>query len=80
MKKGILEFDLTDPESKEDFDLAVHAADYKLALWDFSQDVLRKMTKYGVLDDQELSESDRELAQKIADKFYEILNDRDLKL
>ena len=79
-KKGILEFDLTDPDAKADFELAVKAIDYKLALWDFSMDVLRQMTKYGTLDGRELNKVEQQLAQEISDKFYAIINDRDVKI
>lgn len=79
-KKGILEFDLTDPIAQEDFELAIKAIDYKLTLWDFSQDVLRQMTKYGFINGRELTKVERKLAQEITDKFYEIIGDRDVKL
>lgn len=79
-KKGILEFDLTDPDAKSDFELAVNAIDYKLTLWDFSMDVLRQMTKYGFINGRELTEVEANLAQEISDKFYEIINERDIKL
>ena len=80
MKKGILEFDLTDPEAQADFELAVNAIDYKLTLWDFSMDVLRQMTKYGFINGRELTGVEANLAQEISDKFYELLNERDIKL
>jgi len=81
MAKGILKFNL--PEEQEEFDRASHAIDYYLALHEFSQEVLRRMTKrdcHPGISGRELTSEESALAKEISDLFYEILNERNIKL
>jgi len=69
--KGILRFDLSDPDDRREFSLACKARDYNLFVWDFSQEVLRKYCKYG-LPEKYLGGED--LMEHIRDRFYELYN------
>lgn len=80
MKKAILEFDLSEQEGKEDFNHAIKAVDYHLALWDFSNDILRQARKYGTLDGKALTKTEIALMEKVSELFYAMLNDRDIQL
>lgn len=73
--KGILKFDLSDPDDRREFKLACKASDYQSFIWHFSQDVLRKYYKYGVPD--ELKDGDK-LIEHIREQFYELCNEYNL--
>jgi hypothetical protein len=70
--KATLEYNL--PEDKHDFDLAIQGATMYSALWDISQE-LRTLWKY-----EELSEEEWKMVERIRDKFYEILDENQIKL
>jgi hypothetical protein len=70
--KATLEFNL--PEDQHEYDLVVTASQMFNALWEISQE-LRSICKY-----EELSEKEWEMADKIRDKFFEILNDNNISL
>jgi predicted nucleotidyltransferase len=70
--KAILEFNL--PEDQADFDFAVQGGKMYSALWDISQE-LRRLWKYEELDEKEWA-----MVERIRDKFYEILDDNQIKL
>lgn len=70
--KAILEFNL--PDDQHEFELATQGANMYSALWDISQE-LRTMTKY-----EELSEAEWDIAERIREKFHEILSDNNIKL
>ena len=70
--KAILEFNL--PEDQHDFDFAVQGSKMYSALWDISQE-LRKLWKY-----EELSDEEFKMVERIRDKFYEILDENQIKL
>lgn len=65
--KGILEYDLLDPEQEDDFKLAINARDYQLFIWEFSQGILRNYSKYGIPEHIKDAES---LLEKIREEFY----------
>lgn len=73
--KGILKFDLTEPDEKRKFELAFKAEDYQLFIWDFSQDILRKYYKYGLPDALKDGEA---LIEHIRDEFYRLFNEYNL--
>ncbi|HEV2524734.1 MAG TPA: hypothetical protein VGU44_06345 [Gammaproteobacteria bacterium] len=73
--KGILKFDLTDPDEKRKFELALKAEDYQLFIWNFSQNVLRKYYKYELPDELKNGES---LIKHIYDEFYQLFNEYNL--
>ena len=70
--KAILEFDL--PDDQHEFELAIQGAAMYSALWDISQE-LRTMTKY-----EELNEAEWNIAERIREKFYDILSENNVKL
>ena len=70
--KATLEFNM--PEDQAEFDFAVQGGKMYSALWDISQE-LRKLWKY-----EELSEEEFKIVERIRDKFYEILDENQIKL
>lgn len=70
--KAKLEFNL--PDDQHDFDLAIQGSKMYSALWDISQE-LRKLWKY-----EELNDDEWKMVERIRDKFYEILDDNQIKL
>ena len=70
--KAKLTFNL--PDDQHDFDLAVQSGKMYSALWDISQE-LRKLWKY-----EELSEEEWNMVERIRNKFYEILDENQIKL
>jgi hypothetical protein len=70
--KATLEFNL--PDDQNEFDLAVQSGNMYAALWDISQE-LRTLWKY-----EELSEEEWKMVDKIRNKFFEILDDSQIKL
>lgn len=69
MSKAILEFAL--PEEKEEFEMATKAGRYYSALWHVGYDILGKNLKY----DENLTDSQRELLEKINQEFWETIGD-----
>ena len=70
--KAVLKFNL--PDDQHEFDMAVQGGKMYLALWDISKE-LRTLWKY-----EELSEEEWNMVERIRDKFYEILDDNQIKL
>ena len=70
--KAKLTFNL--PEDQDDFDFAVQGGKMHLALWDISQE-LRTLWKY-----EELDEKEWDMVERIRNKFYDILDDHQIKL
>ena len=70
--KAKLTFNL--PDDQHDFDLAIQSGKMYSALWDISQE-LRKLWKY-----EELNDDEWKMVERIRDKFYEILDDNQIKL
>ena len=70
--KATLKFNL--PEDQAEFDFAVQGSKMYSALWDISQE-LRTLWKYEELTDEEFK-----IVEKIRNKFYEILDENQIKL
>ena len=70
--KAVLKFNL--PEDQAEFDFAVQGSKMYSALWDISQE-LRTLWKY-----EELKEEEWDMVERIRNKFYEILDDNQIKL
>jgi len=70
--KATLEFNL--PDDQAEFDLATQGSNMYSALWDISQE-LRTLWKY-----EELSDQEWKMVERIRDKFFEILDDHQIKL
>lgn len=77
--KAVLKFDL--PDEREDFEMALAAGKMHSALWDFSQDVLRKLDKYGFHPSgRELTLEEHAIVSFIREEFYRVLNDNQVEL
>lgn len=70
--KATLEFNL--PDDQAEFDFAVQGANMYSALFDISQE-LRTLWKY-----EELDEKEWDMVERIRNKFFEILDDHQIKL
>jgi hypothetical protein len=70
--KAKLTFNL--PEEQTEFDFAIQGSNMYSALWDISQE-LRTLWKYEQLSDEEFK-----IVERIRDKFYEILDENQIKL
>ena len=70
--KAKLTFNL--PEDQAEFDFAMQGSKMYSALWDISQE-LRKLWKY-----EELNDDEWKMVERIRDKFYEILDENQIKL
>ena len=75
MAKAILEFDLSNSEDIQDYKRANKALDMAIALWDIDQ-YLRAQTKYN----EELTQDAYDALATARDKFYEILNERNINM
>lgn len=74
MPNLILVFNL--PAEETEAKHAQRGAEYHAALYDFSEDVLRRMGK----NREFKSDEARELFEQIRDRFQEIISDRDIDL
>ena len=70
--KAKLTFNL--PEDQAEFDFAVQGSNMYSALWDISQE-LRTLWQYEELTDEEFK-----IVERIRNKFYEILDENQIKL
>ena len=77
MGKIILEFDSF--EEAEEARTAFEAGRWKSAVWDLDQE-LRKITKYGFIDNKETTSEERDVADKLRTKLREILEENNLNL
>ena len=71
MPKAILEFNLSDPEEKDAFELATKALNYKIALYDLYT-FLRQKTKY---ECDNMPTEEYEAYQKVIDFMSDILDE-----
>lgn len=62
------------PEDQAEFDFAIQGGNMYSALFDISQE-LRTLWKY-----EELSEEEWKIVERIRNKFFEILDDHQIKL
>ena len=77
MGKIILEFD--SEEEKNDARVALDGYKWKIAMWALDQK-LRSTTKYGIIDNREATEAERDISDKVREFIREILNDYNLNL
>jgi hypothetical protein len=75
MAKAILEFNLADPDDATDYIRANKALDMAIALWDIDQ-YLRAETKYN----EELTQDAYDALATAREKFYQILNERNINM
>jgi hypothetical protein len=62
------------PEDQAEFDFATQGSNMYSALWDISQE-LRTLWKY-----EELKQEEWDMVERIRNKFFEILEDHQIKL
>ncbi len=73
MTKAILEFDLLDPESRDQYETMTHASNYCCALHEIHH-VMREKWKYG-----ELKGDAAELMEYLWHSFWDALDDHHIK-
>lgn len=74
--KAILEFDLSDPDERQEHEWAINGRKYSMFVFEYFNNVLRPLYKHGIPDN--LKDGDV-LLQRLRDKFLETLHDNDLK-
>jgi hypothetical protein len=80
--KARLEFNLSDEDDKENYRIMRQSVDMYCSLIEFS-DVLRKIRKYGTLEDfpeHKMTKEDVEFTEKLETMFWKILNERNVKI
>jgi len=85
--KAILKFDFDNPDERSEFEKATKANDAYCALWDIANDIFRPARKHGYNDPALNAFLNGESAEQVVDaisllekKFYEILEERGIKL
>ena len=76
MAKAILEFDLTDPDDRNEHKRAIKSLDLCLVLWDMDQ-YLRSQTKYAP---DSMSDEVYDALDKAREEFYRIMNEHNVSL
>jgi len=72
--KGIIKFDLNDPDDKREHTLMIKASDMHSTLWDLSQEIRNKL-KY-----VELSDEEEKVWEEVSEIFYNTLNSHTINL
>jgi hypothetical protein len=75
MAKAILEFDLNEPDDRDEHNRMLRSLDIVLVLWDIDQ-YLRSQTKYN----ENLTQEQWDALDQTRTKFYEIMNERNVSL
>jgi len=76
MATATLNFDLNDPDDNMAFMRAVKSTDMALALWEIAQNTKKSFQRE--LDDSD--DKSYELLDKVYERFWEIIQERGLKL
>lgn len=78
-RKGILEFDLDEPFSKESFENAIRADEYASKIQHFYDSVTRPYLKYGNLPglDKELSDNERAVLDHLCELAHNYIYDKE---
>ncbi len=74
--KAVIEFDLNEPEDIEAHKRFTNLNAVYIALWEFDQE-MRSQIKY---NSQNYNGDQLDALDKLRDKFYEILNDNQIKI
>jgi hypothetical protein len=74
--RAIIEFDLDEPADIESHKRFTNLNGVYIALWEFDQE-MRRQIKYNT---QEYNGDQIDALDKLRDKFYEILNDNQIKI
>lgn len=73
----VLKFDLSNEDEKQDYTDAMAGKHLKLAMWEFSQEILRKYRKYDLPIELDTPEK---LVSHIEQEFYRILKDYEVSI
>jgi len=76
MATATLNFDLNDPDDNMAFMRCAKSTDMALALWEFANNTKKSFQR----DLDESDDKSYELIDKVYERFWEILNDRGIKL
>jgi len=76
MATATLNFDLNDPDDNMAFMRCAKSTDMALALWEFANNTKKSFQR----DLKEDDDKSYELLDKVYERFWEILNDRGIKL
>ena len=73
MAKAVLEYDLTDPDDKMEFERAVRSLDMALSLWGIVYNT-KKGLEQELDKNSETTQAEYDLLDKVYEKIWEILN------
>jgi len=76
MAQATLNFNLDDPDDNMAFMRCAKSTDMALALWEFAYNSKKSLQR----DLDESDDKSYELIDKVYDKFWEILNDKGIKI
>jgi hypothetical protein len=79
MAKAILEYDLTDPDDKMEFERTTKSLDMALALWEFGYNTKKSFQQKLEANDKTKDE-EYELLDKVYERFWEILNEHNINI
>ena len=79
MAKAILEFDLTDPDDRIEHLRAIKSLDMALVLWELFYNSKKQFINE-LEANEDSSEKEFELVEKIWDRIYEIANERGIRI
>jgi hypothetical protein len=77
MAKAVLEFDLTDPDDRLEFERASKSLGMAMAIWEFVYNTKKSM-QWDLEAKDSTTDAEYELLDKVYDKFWEILKDNDI--
>ena len=77
MAKAILEFDLTDPDDRLEFERASRSLDMALSIWEFAYNAKKNIERELDADD-ESKQREYDVLEKVFERFWEILNEHDI--
>lgn len=90
MPKATLEFDLTDPDERDLFEITIRASMYKFALEEVVQRLFRPARKYGYPEGSKIGELYSKigessglaevLVEALEEQFWEIMQEHGVKL
>lgn len=75
--KATLQFDLDDPEDRRSHELCTRAENYQGFVFNFWNDVLRKLNKHGIPENLDTTEK---LRDYISDKYIEMKDEYNIKI
>lgn len=76
MATATLNFDLNDPDDNMSFMRCAKSTDMALALWEFANNTKKSFQR----DLDESDDKSYELLDKVYERFWEIMNDRGIRL